>query len=233
MTKTLKQQNHALLVTYLVVNIVGMGTLLGNPNGVAGLLDAGHQGNWSMLGHTLSLSAIVSVIIGIATWVLPTAAKETLVFWRTGMRRLPSSRAFSHIARNDPRINIKQLRARLATPFPQGAKEQTAVWYGLYHQHAHAPAVTDSNRAYLLLRDMTALTALLVPVVVLLCIDLGIPVGREIQLLSTLCLEYLILSMAARNAASRLVANVLSLAAKHDSPTVQHIPQGNLSEGTR
>jgi hypothetical protein len=143
--------------------------------------------------------------------------------------RFASTLADDRRSRNDPRIDINLLRKKLGKRFPRGAKEQTSVWYGLYHRYAHAPAVTTANRAYLLLRDMTALTVLSAPTAAIFCIYSTVPASNELRLLVGLVLEYLLVRMAARNAGYRLVANVLAMAAQPDPPRQPHVPSGNLS----
>jgi hypothetical protein len=212
MKKPLKQQNRPQLVVFLLANVLGIGAGLFGLNAVSALLAEVLSGNLTGLGKIIVLPALAAVVLGIISWVLPAAFKETLVFWRVGPSRLPSSKAFTVIAPRDPRIDMVRLTTRLGT-LPAEADKQNTLWYATYRKHGSEPSVMDANGAYLLYRDMAALVSFIV------CTAYGLalavpPARNNLVLVATvLLLEYLVLMFAARNAGTRLVGNVLAVEA--------------------
>ena len=91
MAKSLKQKNQPQLITFVVLNVMGLGAIaLGVPHllsVVAGLT----KGNWAILGKVIVVPAALTVVIGILGWAMPRSGKEVLVFWKTGKHCLPSS----------------------------------------------------------------------------------------------------------------------------------------------
>ena len=140
----------------------------------------------------------------------PASWKETLVFWRAGERRLPSSEAFTKIAPSDLRIDTSTLAHRVGT-FPTDYRQQSALWYATYRKHANEMSVTDANSAYLLHREMASLSAMLVLVAPVTGKLLHAPASRILIAAGIIGLEYLLVMLAARNAGTRLVANVLAI----------------------
>ena len=203
MTDTLKGKNRRLLALFAAAN-AGAAAFL-----TAGLPAATH---WTVVARALAVPGLSALIVGVATWVLPARVKETLVFWRVGPSRLPSSRAFSKIAKNDPRIDTNRLRKRLGE-FPRTATAQTAKWYALYRLHVTEPAVVDPHRAFLLFRDMAALSVLMLVLLGPLMLLMNLPLQRVLAASLGLGLEYVLLAVAAANAGARLVANVLAIEA--------------------
>lgn len=213
MTKTLKQQNRIPVLLFALANACVIAVMLAGWDSFTAFMKEASSGNWSLLGRSLGVPAVVGLIAGIVSWVVPRKLKETLVFWRVGIRCMPSSRAFSEIAHADPRIDIDRLRARMGE-FPVSPSEQSSRWYSLYRKHQKEAAVEDANLAYLLYRDMASL----IPIIGLASFIAGLWValpGRPnwVGVVVLLALEFLVISVAARNAGTRLVANVLAIEA--------------------
>jgi hypothetical protein len=223
-SKTLKQQNRIPVLLFALASACVIAVLLAGWDNFTAFVKEASSGNWSLLGRSLGVPAIVGLIAGIASWVVPRKLKETLVFWRVGVRCMPSSRAFSEIAPADPRIDIDRLRARMGD-FPVSPSEQSARWYSLYRKHQKEAAVEDANLAYLLYRDVASL----VPIISLAAIIVGLWVTLParpnwIGVIVILALEFLLTSVAARNAGIRLVANVLAIEASEPSKGVPTTP---------
>jgi hypothetical protein len=211
-SKTLKSQNQAQLVLFVIANACAMAVLLAGWDGFITFASQVLKGNWALIGRMLGLSAVAGLLVGIASWALPRNLKEILVFWRVGLHCLPSSRAFNEIAKSDPRIDVEQLRARVGE-FPTTAAEQSSRWYSIYRRHDEEPAVEDANRAYLLYRDMTSLVPIMVLVTIASILVLHPSPPNWIAALGILLCEFVLLVSAARNAGARLVANVLAIEA--------------------
>lgn len=212
MKKSLKQQNRPQLIVFLVTNVLAIGAALFGLDVVSMSFAEVLGGNVSSVGKIIALPAVATLVLGIISWILPAAIKETLVFWRVGPRRLPSSKAFTVIAPGDPRIDMTRLIARLGT-LPTEAEKQNALWYATYRKHGKELSVMDANGAYLLYREMAAL----VPFIA--CVSFGlafaVPIARSnLELVGTaLLLEYVVLMFATRNSGTRLVGNVLAVEA--------------------
>lgn len=212
MKKTLKQQNCPQVVVFLLANVFGIGTaLLGWPL-VAVLFTDMLNGNLASIGKLVVVPALGALILGVVSWLLPVSIKETLVFWGVGPRRLPSSRAFTVIAPRDPRIDIARLATRIGA-LPTDTDRQNVVWYGIYRKHGKEPPVLDANAAYLLYREMVALMPFLGCATALLALVIPFRTSHLLAVGAVLLVEYMILVLAARNAGSRLVANVLAIEA--------------------
>jgi hypothetical protein len=141
---------------------------------------------------------------------VPKRWKETVIFWSTDKNCLPSSRAFSVIALNDPRIDRRRL-AKKHGPLPTAPDQQTVLWYGLYRKNAENGAVEDAHGAYLRYREMTALAVTIMAVFLVASGVVHPNVHAILVGSSIIAIEYLVLLMAARNAAGHFVSNVLAI----------------------
>jgi hypothetical protein len=203
LTDTLKRSNRRSLALFAAANA-----------GAATFITSGVPITWEWyaVGRAVAVPSLCALVVSVGLWLLPTSTKETLVFWRRGPSRLPSSRAFSEIARSDPRIDVASLRKRIGD-FPRAPGAQTARWYRLYRLHAQEPAVVDAHRAFLLFRDMTALCVLMLALLCVLGLLLSLPLTRALIAASGLLVEYVLLATAGRNAGTRLVGNALAIEA--------------------
>jgi hypothetical protein len=208
--KSLKQRNQPQLITFVIANAIALGVLLQGLKEELSLLEGMTKGNFAILGKLIAIPAALTLVIGILGWAVPKRWKETVIFWRGDKHCLPSSRAFSAIAKNDPRIDVKRLTEK-NDPLPIEPSQQTALWYRLYRKNAENPAVEDAHCAYLRYREMTALAIGMMPSF-LIAAGLLRPSGRS--LLGGVLLivaEYLLLMLAARHAAEHFVSNVLAV----------------------
>lgn len=148
----MKEQNAKWLWAFVALNCLGFALVL-NPGADAGWLDH----TWQRL---ISKGGIGAALIPLATMVLtdliPPLWKARLIFlrWR---QPLPGSRAFSHLAERDPRVDLARVRASAGGSLPRAPEKQNALWYRLYKRHAEQPGVVEAHRAFLLNRDLTAL----------------------------------------------------------------------------
>lgn len=210
MAKSLKEKNQPQLITFVLANAVGLGILLQGLKQVLFLLDSVSKGNIVVIFRLVAIPAGLALLIGILGWAVPRRWKETAIFWRTEKNCLPSSRAFSVIALNDPRIDRKRL-AKKHGPLPTAPDQQTALWYSLYRKNADNGAVEDAHCAYLRYREMTAL-AVSIMTIFLVASGLLHPSARALVIgACVIATEYLLLVVATRNAADHFVSNVLAI----------------------
>jgi hypothetical protein len=210
MAKSLKDKNQPQLITFVLANAICLGILLEGLKQMLFLLDSLSKGNIAVIFRLVAIPAGLALLIGILGWAVPKRWKETVIFWRTDKNCLPSSRAFSVFALNDPRIDRKRL-AKKHGPLPTAPDQQTVLWYSLYRKNSENGAVEDAHCAYLRYREMTALA---VSVMTIFLVASGVvhPSSRTILVgVSVIVAEYLILLVAARNAAEHFVSNVLAI----------------------
>jgi hypothetical protein len=216
MRKSLKEKNRSPLIVFALLNAIGLGILLEGLAQTLSLVDSMTKGNLGVLSKLLAVPAVLALVIGILGWAMPKTFKETMIFWRLH-NCLPSSRAFSAIAVGDPRVDRQRLTVRYGE-LPSHPPEQTALWYRLYKRNAEDPAVEDAHCAYLRYREMVALIAS-VMICFLVAAAWAHPSIRTLVAGALVIVaEYVVLLLAARNAATHFVANVLALESAADQP---------------
>ena len=226
--KSLKSANQPKLITFVVVNLVLAGISLAGHQTVISLLRDGAKGDWALLARVVGVPAVGTLAVGLLGWLIPREWKEVLVFWRLGPARLPSSEAFTKIAPADPRIDMHQLSTHLGSVPTDGAQQNT-VWYSVYRKHSKEAAVNDANSAYLLYRDMTAIVPFLIVASMLAAGMMGVNLARTLELAFAICVEFLLLAIAARNAGRRLVANVLAIESARSTKPLEQPAAGTLA----
>jgi hypothetical protein len=135
------------------------------------------------------------------------AAKEVLVFWRW-TERLPGYRAFSEFAKTDPRVDLKVLKKKFGK-IPSQPKEQNATWYKLFKKHEGKVSVLEANRSYLLYRDLTAITILSI-LISTFALFFTWNFWNQRIFFVVITAQFFLFKFAAKNAAERLVTNVLA-----------------------
>ena len=157
-----------------------------------------------------SVAAILLPIVPLLlTNVISQSVKARLVFWRW-RNPYPGSRAFSKYVHSDDRINAEKLRKNIGE-FPTDPKEQNSLWYQLYRRVQNDRAVLDAHKAFLLFRDMSALSLLLLVLTTgaFYCLSFGLNAIGRIALI--FLIQYLLAMLSARVAGERFVCTVLSI----------------------
>lgn len=146
--------------------------------------------------------------------LLPSNAKASIVFWRI-KDALPGHRAFSEHAEADLRIDISALKKRVGE-FPQDPGDQNSCWYRLFQKYQSNVIVSDSHKRFLLFRDSSSLTLLILAIAWIASVLMGAPAGLQATVVGGLAVQFLWLAISARNTGIRLVQNVLALVASDD-----------------
>ena len=165
---------------------------------------------------TLSQAALQRVGIAGASGVgllvlgdlVPRSVKEVMVFWRL-RDRLPGCRAFTVIAPRDSRIDPTELAVLLPTS-TMSPTAQNALWYRWLKETEDDPAVSDAHKRFLALRECAVLLFLLLLLTPFLVLFPSQPSKGIVLLGVGSALAYLLAMGAARNAAARLVSNVIA-----------------------
>ena len=110
----------------------------------------------------------------------------------------------------DPRVDLARVKRALGNKMPSGPEQENRIWYRWLKQTEMLPAVEQSHRDFLLLRDYAALSALFL-------IGFGpaawlIVESPQASLLYTLALfaQFVIVRHAAATVGARLVCTVLA-----------------------
>jgi hypothetical protein len=177
------------------------------------------QASLSELAQSTFLRGLLFAAVGplVAVFLndlLPSNAKASIVFWRI-KDALPGHRAFSEHAEADPRIDIAALKKRVGE-FPQNPRDQNSCWYKLFQKYQSNVIVSDSHKRFLLFRDSSSLTLLILAIAWIASVLVGAPAGLQSTVVGGLAVQFLWLAISARNTGIRLVQNVLALEASDD-----------------
>lgn len=209
--KTLKQENLRYVQAY-TISLVVIFWWLAQGLSIQEILDSASTANdWleKLLSATF-FAAIAYVATIILSGLLPSKAKYILVFWRLKYV-LPGHRAFSELMDKDPRIDTNLLIERYGQ-LPQDPKIQNKLWYRIYKEYEMNKTVLEAQKSFLLMREMTAITAILIPVFTII----GLWISPDWSIFTFYLLTLLILASvtatAGRNYGERLVLNVMAVA---------------------
>ncbi len=175
----------------------------------AGLLGLAQTTEMQTLLQHAALAGVAAVAMLALQEIFPRPLKEVLIFWRL-RDRVPGCRAFTEIAPKDTRIDPTDL-AVLLPKGPMTPTEQNALWYRWLKASESDPAIADNHRRFLILRDCAVLLLLLALVTPALLAWSAGSHQRILMLAAGLFIGYAVVAFAARNAAVRLVANVVAL----------------------
>ncbi|MCI0560822.1 MAG: hypothetical protein MN733_20250 [Nitrososphaera sp.] len=168
----------------------------------------------SALIRAILLAALGPLIAVFLNDLLPSGVKASIVFWRL-KDALPGNRAFSRYAEADPRIDMAALKRKIGD-FPQSPRDQNTSWYGLFQKHQSNVIVNDAHKRFLLFRDSSSLTLLILLIACVAASLSAIPLHLQAMLIGGLAAQFLWLAVSARNAGIRLVQNVLALESADD-----------------
>ncbi len=205
MGKSLKEENQKSLWVFYSINIVLYISIF-----ILGEFDVSDFKN--LLTQFISkngwLFLIGPVIVSIANGLLNSNIKAILVFWRV-KNVLPGCRSFTKLAPNDPRIDMESLKTKI-DKFPIAPKDQNTVWYKLSKLHEEKLSVRNSHKQYLLLRDITSFSSLILLLTFISHFFFEISVKIILIYLSLLIIQYIITAYAGRVYGNRFVCNVLA-----------------------
>ena len=214
--KYLKEQNRLILALFLIVNIIAM--LLVNL-----WLD------WSDIGiASLSMElkpgslvlGVSIVLVVVASGLIESRDKVRLVYWRWENAN-PGCEAFTKHARNDERFSLDDLEATLGGPLPTDPVQQNRVWYRAF-KGLNSASVDGAHKDWLLTRDITALSFLILLTFGIMSLILLRPFLSSAIYVAALSLQYVVVRAAASNYGVRFVTNVLAEVAivqRRESPT--------------
>ena len=164
------------------------------------------------LEHLLSLALPFAALIldGIVT----SNVKAVLVYWKW-RNPLPAHQAFTVHGRNDSRVDMSALEEEHG-PLPSDPAEQNQLWYRLSKSTADRPSVDEAHCAWLLARDLTSLTFVLLVVTAGLTASFRFNGWEWMVLVGAQLSLYVLLRQVAANKGTRLVTTVLAEAATQE-----------------
>ncbi len=151
--------------------------------------------------------ALLPMFVVMLSGLISPENKARLVFGRWKYA-LPGHRAFSELARHDPRINVNMLISRLGT-LPESPKEQNSQWYSIYKSLSKNSIVLRSHRQFLLTRDLTAFSCLFLIFGTVAMVMLKTDTKAITFYMLAMLLHYIFFTISARNYGDRFVCNVL------------------------
>lgn len=208
--KTLKQENLRYVQAYTILLVTIFWGIARELSIQEILISLDSTSDW--LEKLLSATVVASVTYVatiMLTGVIPSKWKYVLVFWRFN-NTLPGHRAFSRLMAQDPRIDTDALIAKYGE-LPQEPVAQNKLWYRIYQKHEMEKTVLEAQKNFLLMREMTATTVILMVVLAFI----GWFLFSEWRLLAYYITGLSVLAAltatAGRNYGERLVTNVLSI----------------------
>lgn len=153
---------------------------------------------------------LACIATAIANGLLSATMKARLVFLRWH-HALPGHRAFSQLARSDPRIDLGRLKKALGNAFPDTPEAQNTAWYRLFKAVEAASEIQHSHREFLFARDYTGLAALILLVFsAVACTEA--PTWKVAGFYTlALVVQYLLARQAAATYGARFVCTVMAV----------------------
>lgn len=205
--KNIKKSNRKILAGYLVVNFLLFSFIskwieFSDLNSfIEKLFDPKHIFVVILYGISIVLEGLIS-----------SNAKAKIIFWRI-KNPLPGTRAFSDIIKKDQRADVSSLKKLFPDGFPKDPSSQNAEWYKLYRKYSSTGTVFEAHRAFLLTRDLAAMTLILIPFSIIGHILLSVAKMKILLHALILSALFIINNVSSQNYGNRFVANVLVEAA--------------------
>ena len=162
--KSLKDQNRWLIRSYVLLLAAAVAI------GVVGFDELRAFGQDLVTGSLASIAPalVVYVLASLAAFLLlgllPSLWRDRLAHLRW-KNPLPGARAFTEIGVRDPRVDLSRLEQRFGS-LPTTLEIQNQLWYRIYREHQDELSVLDAHRSYLLSRDLTVATWVMLPICV-------------------------------------------------------------------
>jgi hypothetical protein len=188
----------------LTLNLTAFGAAIRGDSIASALREQTTAGFWQLVpvGVAILFTTIVNGQVS-------AAAKARIVFfkWRDP---LPGSRAFSHYAKCDERVDVGSLLQKLGQ-LPHEPRQQNAMWYKMYRSVEAEPSVREAHQYFLFFRDYATLMVLLT--IFLIPLDAYYAASyKPVAILGGLFLvQFLLACRAAQIHGKRLVCNVLAI----------------------
>lgn len=156
------------------------------------------------------IAAISALVTFILNGLLSSNMKYILVFWKF-KNPLPGCRVFTELINKDCRIDKAVLIEKYGS-LPTEAEEQNKLWYKIYKTNEFDPMIFDSQRNFLISRDLTGLSSIFLPIYPIAVLISGIKIKIALVYLAFLVIQYILLIIVCRNYGNRFACNALAKA---------------------
>ena len=167
------------------------------------------EGRWTAL---VSLKQLLLLALPFATLILDGIVtphfKAVLVYWKW-RNPLPSHQAFSLHGKADKRVDMRALEQEHGR-LPTDPVEQNLLWYKLSKATADEPSVDEAHYAWLLARDLTSLSFILLIISAGLTAAVRVGGWEWVVMFGTQVALYVAMRQVAANKGTRFVTTVLA-----------------------
>lgn len=202
--KSLKEQNKPNLILFIAWNVIVLLVVLSSPI----YLNDGEEIAWRVLSEESLFMIFSPILLIVLNGILGSRLKVFMVFWKW-RNGLPGHRAFSRYMHCDSRINIESLIAKHGELSTDPVK-QNNLWYSFLNKNKENIIVKESHKAYLLTRDMTAISSVFILGIVVILFSNA---TNQLKWLSCVYFiaQYLVIVIVTRNYGKRFTCNVLAI----------------------
>ncbi len=202
---TLKKKNRKILVGYIILNIILFSLLSNNF-----FIDTSSL--VEMLSNPVNPSLISALLLFALSIVLEgfiSSNMKAVTIFNRFKYPLPGCRIFSEIAKKDLRIDSQKLHLQYNDSLPEKPNEQNSEWYRLFQLYKYDAIIIESHKAFLLTRDLFAISILLFLISTVFHLIIGTSGVNIIYSICIYLLLIIIFKISAYNYGNRFAANVL------------------------
>lgn len=172
-------------------------------------------GIWKAIAESAFISSIIYIYVFLLDSIIPSDIKQKMAYFCIG--KLPGTTIFTEInqAEKDNRFThadvmkkYSQIYANMPTEDAEKEKYENAQWYKIFGKYKNEPKIFISNRDYLLCRDITIITLLLIFLYLALVVLKIVVFSKTIIFI--MLAELVSSNISMRGKARRLVYNVIS-----------------------
>ena len=154
------------------------------------------------------VAALFPIIVFVLSGILSADIKSIIVFWRI-KNPLPGNRVFTELGPKDARIDMDRIEQIIGT-IPIEPKEQNSLWYKCYKKNQDSLIIKTAHKHFLLARDMTAITAIMLVLLPCSVIIVSKNWYGALIYLVVLLGQHIFLTLVAQNYGKRFACNVLA-----------------------
>lgn len=170
----------------------------------------------SVVIQSALFSSIIYIYVFLFDSIIPGNNKQKIAYLFFG--KLPGYTIFSDMKKklkddrftwNDVENKYKEIYENMPQDTNEKQKYENAKWYGIYRKHEKAERVNAANKDFLLCRDMTIISLLLIGVYFIGSVILGF-LNYNSLIIKILFFELVLADIAMRSKALRLAYNVIA-----------------------
>ena len=170
---------------------------------------------WKTLIESALVSSIIYIYVFLLDSLIPGDIKQKVAYFHIG--KLPGYTIFTKMKQSvrDDRFtqaDVMQKYNQIYTNMPIGKKEkgkyENAQWYKIYNNYKNESKILIANRDFLLSRDLTIITIMLI-IIYFILIGLKIIVFSK-TIVTVMLIELIVSNISMRGKATRLAYNVIS-----------------------